>query len=687
MKEEILDQFEIFPWHDNFNTGIDKIDEQHKKLVGILNLLAIHLANRSSMILLDKVFAELIDYTDYHFSSEEEIWNSYMSEDPWCVSHTKTHGSFIKRIKEIKDTGSFKPLDEVVQEIVSFLAHWLGYHILDTDKRMAFVVIKMNEGKSLEDAKDLAKRHMSGSMKVLIDTVLTMYDSLSTRTMDLMREGSLRKLAEKALIESNERIEIITEDKGDTIWEWDIENGEKIESVIHLPFFDSLYDQANKNTGRKDIKIHPKDIVSLRANLQDHLDGKTDFFASQFRILQPNHSWRWISSRGKVVERDENGTAIRMVGTYSDITEREIGSLIYHQSYQAIMVTDVHANIISINPTFTEITGYDSTDIVGKPATFLLVEDHRTECIRKIRNALKLDDQWQGETKALMKRGGVFIALTKISPIYTMDKTVDHYVVLFTDISEQKEFEKQLVKAKEKAVESDNLKTKFIHNLSHEIRTPMNGIIGFCRLMDDPDLNEERKKQYKKIIQESGNQLIRIIDDILEISRLDAGQVNVKNEKVHLNSVFSDYLDIFKLKASTKGITITFKPGLLDTESIIYSDESKLISIMSNLVENAVKFTNEGLIEVGYTIKNKMLELYVKDSGPGIEEKYIESIFGRFLQGDEELSTREGGLGLGLYITREHVHLLGGNIEVVSTAGKGSKFLVSIPFNKELDKI
>jgi hemerythrin-like metal-binding protein len=217
-----MEFFEIFPWHKNFETGIELIDEQHKKLVDILNELAAHLANRSHEITLNQVFDDLAAYADYHFKSEEQIWKSHFKGDEWYSSHEQTHGSFIDKLTKLKNAQSEKPLDEVVQGIVSFLTHWLAYHILDSDKRLAMAVHAMEQGSTLEQAKLHANEQMSGLMTTLIETVLSMYDNLSARTMDLMREKSLRKQAEEALLASEERLQAVLESSGDSVWDWDI---------------------------------------------------------------------------------------------------------------------------------------------------------------------------------------------------------------------------------------------------------------------------------------------------------------------------------------------------------------------------------------------------------------------------------------------------------------------------------
>ncbi len=251
------------------------------------------------------------------------------------------------------------------------------------------------------------------------------------------------------------------------------------------------------------------------------------------------------------------------------------------------------------------------------------------------------------------------------------------YALLNEEYKTQNE---ELIKAKEKVEESDRLKTEFINNMSHEIRTPMNGILGFSNLLGKSGLTSEEQKLYISIIQNSGNQLLRIIDDILEISRLGTKHVKVLENKVCLNDLLLELFSIFDIKAKENKILLYLKKGLSDIDSVIFTDKTKLNKILSNLLENALKFTNEGFIEFGYTVVNNEIEIYVKDTGIGIKADKQKIIFERFLQEDENTSPSYGGLGLGLSITKENTELLGGRIYVESEKGKGSTFFVRIPY-------
>ncbi|MEN8249193.1 MAG: ATP-binding protein [Bacteroidota bacterium] len=248
------------------------------------------------------------------------------------------------------------------------------------------------------------------------------------------------------------------------------------------------------------------------------------------------------------------------------------------------------------------------------------------------------------------------------------------------DTTEKKEIEQELINAKEKAEESDRLKSEFFDNMSHEVRTPLNGILGFSNFLKKPNVTDEQRVEYINIIQNSGHQLLQIIDDILEISKLGSNQTALLEEEVNVNDLLQELFSVFELKSIKNNIPLILKKGLPDTNSIIITDKTKLNRIVSNLLENAFKFTSDGYIEFGYKLEEGKLAIYVKDTGIGIRPEKQNIIFERFSQEEKELSQKVGGLGLGLSIAKEHAKLLGGSIRLNSEKGKGSTFYVTIPF-------
>jgi signal transduction histidine kinase len=252
-----------------------------------------------------------------------------------------------------------------------------------------------------------------------------------------------------------------------------------------------------------------------------------------------------------------------------------------------------------------------------------------------------------------------------------------HIGDLFSKFIRQKE---ELIQAKQKAEESDRLKTAFLANMSHEIRTPMNGILGFSSLLKEPDLVGEKREEYIDIIEKSGARMLNILSDIINISKIESGQMVVRCTEVNVNELIKNIFVLLRLDAEARKITLTYNNGLRTEEAWVKTDREKLNSILSNLVKNAIKYTDKGSIEMGYSKMDDILTFYVKDTGIGIPKIRQEAIFDRFVQADiSDVQAREGA-GLGLSIAKSLVELLGGKIWVESEEGVGSAFYFTLPY-------
>lgn len=361
------------------------------------------------------------------------------------------------------------------------------------------------------------------------------------------------------------------------------------------------------------------------------------------------------------------------------------------QSPTSILITDTEGKITYINSKFSVLTGYSPEETLGQNPRFLKSGEMPTEYYKEMWMTINSGKEWSGEFHNRKKSGELYWEQAFISPIFDSTGMITHFLSIKEDITGRKQTEKELISAKEKAEESNRLKTEFLHNMSHEIRTPMNGIMGFTTLLEDPDISHEKQKQYIKFITNSSTQLLRIIDDILEISQLETTQVKAHNEQVCLNDLLLELFSIFDMKAKAKKIPLYLNKGLSDKQSLIYTDTLKLNKILGNLLENALKFTSTGFVEMGYQLKNNTIEIYVQDTGIGINPQKQESIFERFSQEEKEVTKIYGGLGLGLSIAKENTELLGGKITLKSEKGKGSVFYVTIPYNPvysdESDKV
>ncbi len=245
---------------------------------------------------------------------------------------------------------------------------------------------------------------------------------------------------------------------------------------------------------------------------------------------------------------------------------------------------------------------------------------------------------------------------------------------------EYKQINEELYIAKIKAEESDKLKSAFLANMSHEIRTPMNGIVGFADLLNNPGLSDHKRKEFTSIIIERSNQLLNIVNDILDISKIEAGLVSVKNETVAINKLITELWSFYSNHEKLKDIHFDKKLGLNGLQKYILADKTKITQILNNLLNNALKFTSQGHIIFGYELKNEMLEFFVEDTGIGIQDEYKEKIFERFRQVEHELTKNYGGTGLGLSISKELVEMMGGKIWIESKLGYGTKIFFTIPY-------
>lgn len=259
----------------------------------------------------------------------------------------------------------------------------------------------------------------------------------------------------------------------------------------------------------------------------------------------------------------------------------------------------------------------------------------------------------------------------------------EHQCLLtLSDITERKQKELELISAKEKAEESDRLKSAFLANMSHEIRTPLNSIIGFSEFLTDPDIDAFQQQQYAQIIIDSGNNLLAIIDDILDISKIEAGQVCITKAKLSVHKLISDIHKLLFLKAKNKGLELRLDPSNPKKEIFIESDVNRLRQILVNFVSNSIKFTNKGFIEVGIKKVGGYVQFHVTDTGIGIPKEYHEQIFERFRQVNQTHNRKYGGNGLGLAISKRLVELLGGAIWIESEHGKGSTFYFLVPISE-----
>lgn len=354
---------------------------------------------------------------------------------------------------------------------------------------------------------------------------------------------------------------------------------------------------------------------------------------------------------------------------------------IFEESPFSMLMTGKDFGILKANNSFCQMTGYIEEDL--KSFTFRTfthpdyIEGDEISLMRLIAGEIPL---YHTEKRYIRKDGSVIWGSTTVSIIRNNTGEAQYFLVMVENITARKRTESELIGAKERAEESDRLKTAFLHNVSHEIRTPMNAILGFSTLLNEPGLSESEHNQYVNIIFQSSNQLLSIINDIVDIANVESGQVKLNFREMNLNSSLRSLVEQFRYNENEYDIAINFSPGLKDEESTIVTDTTKLIQILSNLIGNAKKFTRKGSIDIRYTLNNALLEFSVRDTGIGIRPEHIDKIFNRFSQVDATDSRQYSGTGLGLSICKAYVELMGGYIGVESEPGKGTHFVFTLPY-------
>jgi len=458
-----------------------------------------------------------------------------------------------------------------------------------------------------------------------------------------------------------------------------------------------------------------EDVPKVLELFNKLLNGEADNLGSyENKVKTKNGAVRSIFWHNSLL-KDINGKFTGVLSSGEDITKRmsiekalvesneKFHSYIEH-SPVGVFVVDKTGKYYDCNPAAYQMLGYTRKELLSMSIIDLLPMQ---EIEKGLHSFQKLLEKGFNKTELNLQRKDKSTIYVILEAVQLPENNM--YLAFTTDIEKMKnvEFELmknidviesinkqlgdinvELVKAKDKAEESDRLKSAFLANMSHEIRTPMNGILGFAGLLKKSILTVEIQEEYISIIEKSGARMLNIINDIVSISKIESGTMDIYISETNINKQTEFIYNLLKLDAEKKKLSITLKNALPDNESIIYTDNEKFNCILSNLLKNAIKYTEQGSIEFGYILKKNStpdtlmyLELYVKDTGIGIIKSRQEVIFDRFIQADIADKMARQGAGLGLAISRAYATMLGGRIWVESEVNKGSTFYFSIPYN------
>ncbi|MEW5844710.1 MAG: PAS domain S-box protein [Bacteroidota bacterium] len=439
--------------------------------------------------------------------------------------------------------------------------------------------------------------------------------------------------------------------------------------------------------------VYPDDLDAFK-KAYNTIITKGEKVTLEFRVKSKGGKIYWIENT-VYPEFDSQGRPFRLISAVKDITQkkkqeqelqqqRNLLKSIVDNAPIGIWVVSTDGSYPLINPWFSQNIGY------GTPE-FSMTNEEIEQCRHSDNLALQTDTPIETKEEVTFTDGKKHILQIFKQKLKSPTGEVFGVLGIATDISERIHYEKALVEALEKAEESDRLKSAFLANMSHEIRTPLNGVIGFAKFLRNfPDTTPQEREKFLGIISNSADHLLTLINDIIDISKIDVGQLTITPEPVNINELIAEVYSFFynaNPDLPKRGIAFNYTTSLADSQAIINADRMRLRQVLTNLVGNALKFTEKGKVEFGYRVNDEDRELlfFVSDTGIGIPKDRQEIIFRRFRQAYTDITKQYGGTGLGLAICKSLIELMGGKIWVDSEPGKGSTFYFTIPMDVAID--
>lgn len=492
----------------------------------------------------------------------------------------------------------------------------------------------------------------------------------------------------------------------DGIWELDIMS----ETVLLSQNASKLFGhQGPLSLSREDILntfIHDDYKHKLTTEICRSLTTGNRLIDTEIKTKSKYNGCKWIHLRGIPVSEDTDGKPVCLIGSMTDrsrvkdVPEEISGSpdnlkrgnddaeiffqTLVNTSPNGVIVTDHAGSIKFASHRVYEIFKIPESYCLIGESVFNRVSPVSIITAKENFNSASVTRRAPDVFEYVCIRNDKTEVWIEVSASPLKDNTgiTTGLMLVCRDISDRKRSEEELLAAKNKAEENDRLKTSFLHNISHEIRTPMNAIVGFGSLLSQCNCDRNEIDSYITTIQDSTQQLLSVINDIVDFACIEAGSVKITETTFCLNAILRNIQNQFSNVALEKSLSFHLFPGLPDNESLITTDQTRLIQIISHLLDNSFKFTRDGLIAFGYEVNNNDIEFFVSDTGPGIAEEHQSDIFRSFFQIESSMCKHYRGTGLGLAICKAYVELLGGSIRIESILNVGSTFIFTIPFSQ-----
>ncbi len=502
---------------------------------------------------------------------------------------------------------------------------------------------------------------------------------------------------EKALKENEEFLRSIFENVDLAIQVIDVEENNTFKIAKINPTYEKLAGITNEQIQGKETKdiinISKEDIHTLVSKYEECVKTRKVILSEENYHYKNESTW-WLRKLTPLFDNNDN--IYRIISASIDITVRKLSEFkmqkfidAVQQSPLLVIITNLKGEIEYLNPKVCEVTGYKEEQLLGKKVSLLKSGLHDKYFYKKLWHTVLSGSIWRGEIINKNKHGKLYHVESIIKPVISNDEIIS-FIQIGQDITSIIKTNRELERAKNKAEESDRLKSAFLANMSHEIRTPINSILGFIYLLKDEETTADERIEFIDRISKQVIYLLNLINDVIDISKIEAGIIDINYEDVDMNELMEDVYFSIPENLKKDEVKLILNTNSENSKLISRADPTRIKQVLTNLINNSIKFTEKGEIEFGYHLEGSdSIRFYVKDTGIGIPSDKIENVFDRFSKIEHKgLKEKPGGTGLGLAISKALVKLMGGRIYVDSEVNVGTEISFVLPFlNNENQKV